>query len=218
MVTDAADGHQGAAAGGGQVGHQTGAGEEGGVVISGAILIGPLRAIAQYCGVDQAGEAALELLIGEPHALQGLLPEVGQQHVRPLQQLHHGLLPALCTQIQRDKALVQILHVEVGVGIRSTRREGGTRLLAPGVAVERLHLDHVGSPLGQNAGAHGPRQHGGQFHNLDSFQWFHINQILLLFCSNSFAALRGSGNTRGKFGLGNTNQNGKFIFPALIAL
>ena len=32
--------------------------------------------------------------------LQGLLPEVGQQHVRPLQQLHHGLLPALCTQIR----------------------------------------------------------------------------------------------------------------------
>ena len=53
-------------------------------------------------------------------------------------------------------------------------------------------------PLGQNAGAHGPRQHGGQFHNLDSFQWFHINQILLLFCSNSFAAPRGSGEYKGE--------------------
>ena len=134
--------------------------------------------------MDQAGEAVLQLLIGQAHALQSLLAEVGQEHVGPLQQLHHGLVTGGGALVQRDEPLVQVLHVEVGVGVGGGGGHGGAALLTPGIAIEGLYLDDVGAPLGQDTGGHGAGQHGGQLYDLDAFQRFHNKLLLIIYRSN----------------------------------
>ena len=127
-------------------------------VIPGQVLAAA-RAEAADRGVDDARVRRADRLVVQPVAGQPAGLEVLHEHVRPPGQLLRGGQVGLVLQVQRDRALVPVDGQEVGGPALVVHR----RHPLPGVVAARaLHLDHVGTEVGQQHGAVRAGQHPGE--------------------------------------------------------
>ena len=111
------------------------------VLVDLAVLVGP-RAEALHRGHDHARVERMDVLPGEPHAVERARREVLDQHVAGLHQALQHLHALLALGVERDRALVVVEHGEIeAVGARHV-----LQLAARDVAGARpLDLDHVGA-------------------------------------------------------------------------
>ena len=125
------------------------AGALGDVLVDLAVLVGA-GAEALDRGHDHARVELVDVLPGEPHAVERAGREVLHQHVAMLDQALDDLLALGMLGIDRDRALVAVEHREIeAVGPFHV-----TQLTARNVADARpLDLDHVGAHIAEQLGA-----------------------------------------------------------------
>ena len=123
-------------------------------------------------------------LVVQAIADQGLLPDVGDEHVSILQQVQQDLLALSGLEVQGDELLAAVMDGEQGVQVIFIGGELVGAGLTHHVAVQGLHLDDVGAIGGQDTGGGGGCHHGAHFHDLDALQgqshlfFFHYNWLL----------------------------------------
>ena len=122
-------------------------------VVGGPAPLVALQAEAGHAGVDEARVAGGERGVVEPGPLEGVDAEVGHEDVGAGDQVgQHG--PAgVGAVVDADRALPPVVQLERRVHVLAG---GGGEVgahPAERVADERLHLHHVGPPVGQDRGA-----------------------------------------------------------------
>ena len=134
---------------------------EGGPVAVGA-LAGARVAEAAHRGVDQGGPAGAQGFVAEADALHDPGAKVLDQGIGAVDQPQRHAAVPLVAQVEDDAALVAVDAGKVATVVAALpiRGEGAE---PPGeVALRGLHLDHVGTEVGEEHGAKGPRQGPGQ--------------------------------------------------------
>jgi hypothetical protein len=111
--------------------------------------------------------------------LQAFGREADPLEVAGAEVLHHGVgagakgtdaaLPSSLLRIERDGQLVAAMHAEPDGMPILLRAPAAER-----VAFRRLHLDHLGAEVGQEAGAEGRRDVVAQLDHLQARQWQHV--------------------------------------------
>lgn len=141
------------------------------IVISGLGGIGPVLAKAEHTGIDEARVDRVDDVIAELKPRHRLRTDVVDENVGIPHQPQHGITPRRLLQIEADRTLA-------AVGVEKHRAHAGVAHRADqagDVAVQRLHLDHVGTVVAEHLGRVGPHQHGGHVDDLDALQrphWF----------------------------------------------
>ena len=133
-----------------------------------AIRVGTLQAVARDDGVDEAGVAFVDLVGAEPDPLEGGRAQVGQEDVGLRHQLMRQVQAAFGREVEGDGALAPVIQLEHRIGRQVTTEdveEGPTR-----VSLGRLDLDHVRTPVGQDAGGPGTGDPDPEFDHLHALQ------------------------------------------------
>ncbi len=111
---------------------------------------------ALHRGDDHARIELVDVLEGEPHAVERARREILHQHVAFLHQPIEDFLALRVFAVDRDRALRAIEHGE----IETVGAFHVAQLAARDVADARpFHLDHVGAHEGEKLGAGRPRLH-----------------------------------------------------------
>ena len=131
------------------------------VLVDLAVFVGT-GAEALHGSNDHARVELVDVLPGQPHAVERARREILDQHVASLDQLVEHALALRVLGVDRDRALVVVEHREVErVGALHVHQ-----LAARDVADTRaLDLDHVGAEPGQQLGAGRARLHVGEIEN-----------------------------------------------------
>ncbi len=142
---------------------------EGADVVAGAVGVGTVEAVA---GDDPVDDRRVPLAHGsrpESEPLEGGDAHVRDEHVGPLEQSLHRLLPGLAAQIEHDAALAPVVQLE-----RRHRRlltgADGTEDRPLRVAGRRLDLDDVGAPVGEDARRRRTGHPGRQLDHADTVE------------------------------------------------
>ena len=131
------------------------------VLVDLAVLVGP-GAEALDRGDDHARVELVDVVPGQPHAVERAGREVLHQHVALLDQRIEHTHALRVLGVDGDRALVVVEHGEIeAVGVRHV-----AQLAARDVADARtLDLDHVGAEPGEQLRAGRPRLHVGEVEN-----------------------------------------------------
>ena len=134
------------------------AGALGDVLVDLAVLVGT-GAEALHRGHDHARIGLVDVLPGEPHAVERAGREILHQHVAMLDQPVEDFLALGMLGVDGDRALVAVEHGEIeAVGALHV-----AQLAARDVAdAGPLDLDAVGAHIGEKLGAGRPRLHMGE--------------------------------------------------------
>ena len=134
------------------------AGALGDVLVDLAVLVGT-GAEALDRGDDHARIELVDMLEGQPHAVERAGREILHQHVAVLHQPVEDFLALGMLGVDGDRALVAVEHGEIeAVGALHV-----AQLAARDVAdAGPLDLDHVGAHIGEQLGAGRPRLHVGE--------------------------------------------------------
>ena len=115
-------------------------------------------------------------LVADSQAIESARLEVLGDHIGPLDQTQEEPAPRLLLEIQSQRLLPPVQHVEVAaVAVRERRDQ--PRPIAEGRA---LHLDHLCAEVGEHHGGEGPGVDPGQVQHPDSIQRFRIHEGDLL--------------------------------------
>ena len=146
------------------------AGEEGGEVESGQVLVRSLLAVSRADRVDELGEALFQALVVEALALERALAPVCDEDVGVFEQREEGLAPLLRFRVDGDVELVRVLQLPRGVlvPIEGPAFRGGRE--PQGVALGGLDLDDRRSLVGQETAGRGGRDEVRQFDDFDAFE------------------------------------------------
>ena len=126
----------------------------------------------------------LQGLVIQAVADQGLLTDVGDEHIGILQQIQQDLFACFGLEVQGDELLSAVVDGEQGVQVVLIGGELVCAGLTHHVAIQGLHLDDVCAVGGQDTGGGGGCHHGAHFHHLYAFQrqshllFFHYNWLL----------------------------------------
>src|SRR4026209_2126259 len=130
------------------------------------LAIGPVGAEAGELRVDEPRIGGAERLPAEPGAVHHRRAVVLHEHVGGDDQLREDLAAARALVVEGEALLVAVDVAEVRVALAAVAHA------ARGVARARaLQLDHLGSHVGQDHGAEGPRHVLGQVEHLHAVEW-----------------------------------------------
>ena len=179
MVAEAGDGQHGQGVLVKQGAQNAAAGEEGGKIEAGQILVGPLLTVAGHEAVHQLGVLGVERFVVQTGLLQRVLPPVGDEDVRLGDELFQRLAAGGGLGVQADTGLAGVLQIVGGVLLlilRTALVDGG---VAQGVAGGGFYLDDLGAQIRQKAGAAGGGNKGGQLQHLHALEGtFHFAHIV----------------------------------------
>ena len=187
VIAKAGDGQHGQRVLVKQCAQNAAAGEEGGEIEAGQILVRALLAVAGHEAVDQLGILGVERIIVQTRLLQGVLTPVGDEDVRLGDELFQGGAASLGLGVQADAGLAGVLQVVGGVLLlilRTALVDGG---VAQGITGGCFHLDDLRAQVGQETGAAGGGDERGQLQNFYPFQgaldFTHVVPPCMLFVS-----------------------------------
>ena len=155
---------RGVAARGGQQAGDARAGPEGGDVVGGPVGVGTLGAVAGDQAVDETGEPFADRRVVQAEALEGADPQVGDEYVGAGQQVHGNCQALFGTEVHGDAPLGAVVHLEDRVGGHIATQHPLEQ--AARIPRRRLDLDHVGTPVGQNAPSRRTGEPHAELHDL----------------------------------------------------
>ena len=109
--------------------------------------VGPLRTEARNGTIDDIGPQGADAGVVHPHLLSGILRQRHHHYVGAKAELSHPLPICLHRRVRDDAALPAARHDEASGP-------------PPGVATRRLHLDHLGTKVGEDHPSQGDGQPG----------------------------------------------------------
>ena len=116
-------------------------------VVRGPVLLVAREAVAVDVRVDEPRVAGRHRLVVEPRPREGARASVGDEDVGAIDEVGGDRTSLLGGQVQRDAALVAVVELERRVDLQVRHRQDG----AERVAIGRLDLDDVGSPVAEDA-------------------------------------------------------------------
>ena len=184
------------------------------VLVDLAVLVGA-RAEALDRGHDHARVERMDVLPGQPHAVERARREVLDQHVAGLHQALQHLHAFLALGVERDRSLVVVEHGEVeAVGVRHV-----LQLAARDVAAARpLDLDDVGAEPRQQLGAGRARLHVREVEDLHAVERLAVLAPGLARDLRQVAALGLAGNDLERLLPGRLRLLGRLVLPLRLPL
>ena len=140
---------------------------EGADVVSRPVALRPLGAVAGDAGVDEPRVALGEALGVEAEAREHDGAQVGDEHVGTIDEAERDVASRFLREVERDAPLAAVVELEGRIG-RHLEAGGAEEEPAERVAVGRLDLDHVGAPVGQDAGRRRARHPEGELDDPDA--------------------------------------------------
>ena len=141
-------------------------------VIAGAVGVRTPRAVSRDRRVDESGVDRHHLDRSEPEPVDGGRTEVGEEHIGVTDQVEHHAPALLVGQIGDDAPLAPVVEIErrrLRLAVAGEKREDPPHRIALG----RLDLDHLGSPVGQHPAGTGPGDPHPEFDDVHTCEWSH---------------------------------------------
>ena len=140
---------------------------------------GPLRAVAADAAVDEARIARVDGGEAEPGALERAQAQVRDQHVGAIEQRQRDGASLVVQEVDGDAALAAVVELERRVD-RHVDAGRGEEQPAHRIAGRRLDLDHLGAPVGHDAGGRRAGDPEADLDDANAFEWTRHGRALYI--------------------------------------
>jgi len=137
------------------------------------ILVGTFKAVCGEQCIDELRAACLYAVVVDAQTLESMRAGVRDKDIGGLEKLEQGFLAVGILEVEAQTALAAVVSLENGGVIFGRRHLPCTADGAVGLALCRLDLNDIGTPLGHDAACHGRCDMSSELNDFDVFQRLH---------------------------------------------
>ena len=158
---------------------RAGLGPEAGEVVTGKILLRTYVSVTGAVREYHLRELLVEVFVGEVLLCKSLLPPVGEEYVRALQELEQSFLALGILEVEDYALLAAVVEVEAGVLIGAGAAPFGCSGETVRISVLCLYLYYFRALVRQELAYCGHCDECRKLDNFYTFEWFHLGLLFL---------------------------------------